>query len=69
MRVVYIDMPETLKAYTLPDGMGYYTIYLNSRLSYEQNECSYHHEMHHIKNGDYDKSGSVHLIEIFAHAF
>lgn len=68
-RVIYIDMPVTIKAYTMPDEMGFYTIYLNSKLSIEQNELSYLHELKHINNGDYDNKGNVNLIEIFAHGF
>ena len=67
IRVIYVDMPITIKAYTIPDGFGYYNVYLNSRHSYEQNEISFHHELFHIKNGDYDKQISIGLIEIFAH--
>lgn len=63
-------MPTSIKAFTLPDRLtAYFTIYLNSRLSNEQNRKSYEHELAHIKNGDYYKKGDVELIEIFAHNY
>lgn len=66
--VIYIDMPTSIKAYTICCADDTYTIVLNSKLSREQHLKSYHHEMHHIENGDYERSCSkVDIIEINAH--
>lgn len=64
---VFLDMPCTIKAYTICNPDMTYTIVLNSRLSREQHLVSYHHEMKHIENGDYDKRCDVGLLEIVAH--
>lgn len=65
--VHYIDMPTTIKAYTVMNNDDTYTIILNARLTDEQHLKSYYHEMKHIENGDYEKNNSVGLIEIIAH--
>lgn len=66
VRTVYIDMPATIKGYTIAKD-DFYTIVLNSNLSNEQNKLTYMHEMYHITNGDFQSKNSVGLIEIFAH--
>lgn len=65
---VYADLPTTIKSYvvTCPDST--FTIVLNTRMSAEQNCISYAHELGHIKNGDYDRNGSVGIIEMRAHS-
>lgn len=65
--VIYADMPATIKAYTVSNPDCTYTIVLNSRLSREQHLMSYHHEITHIQNGDYERKCSVDLIEVNAH--
>lgn len=67
MRIIYVDMPTTLKAYTMYDGLGFYTVYINSRLSVEQNVKSFIHEVFHIKNGDYELTNDVQIIENVSH--
>lgn len=66
--VIYLDMPLSVKAYTVCCPDDTYTIVLNSRHSFEQLLKSYHHEMKHIENGDYDRiCPDVGIIEINAH--
>lgn len=65
--VIFADMPTRIKAYTVINKDGMYTIVLNSRLTHEQNLLSYHHEMLHIENHDYEKNCDTDLIEIHAH--
>lgn len=62
-------MPTTIKAYTVMNNDDTYTIVLNAKLSDEQHLKSYHHEMKHIENGDYEKHNNVGLLEIVAHNF
>ena len=66
IKVVYIDMPVGMKAYTIYKN-GFYTIVLNSRHGSEQNRLSYYHELFHIKNGDFESKNSCGLVEIVAH--
>lgn len=67
VNVIYVDMPPSIKAYTVNNPDCTYTIVLNSRLSREQHLTSYYHEMTHIHNGDYEKKCGVNFIEINAH--
>lgn len=63
----FIDMPTSIKAYTMLNNDETYTIVLNARLTREQHLLSYYHEMKHIENGDYEKKTDVGLLELFAH--
>lgn len=66
VNVIYLDMPTTIRSYVI-NRNDFYTIVLNSRLNFEQNNASYEHELQHIKNGDYEKKCSVSMIEFMAH--
>lgn len=64
---VMADLPHSIKAYTVLNNDMTYTIVLNSRHSYEQHLISYHHEMIHIENGDYERKCDVGILELQAH--
>jgi len=51
-----IKMPARIKGYTAIDDDGNYNIYLNEKLSCEQQKKTYLHEMAHITRGDWDKN-------------
>ena len=65
----YEELPYKIRGFVRetcePDG-DYYTIILNSRLSFEQQQKTYLHEMEHIKNDDFRKE-SVDEIEKIRH--
>ena len=67
--VRYCNMPATLRSYVVLNGDDSYTIILNCNLTREQNLISYHHEIQHIKNGDYEKQykSNADIIEFYAH--
>lgn len=65
--IVLANMPTTIKAYTVSNIDGSYTIVVNARLSSNQQRLSCYHEMQHINNNDYDKKMDVGLLEIYAH--
>lgn len=60
------DIPTSIPAFVMSNSDGSYTIMLNARHTHERHLISYHHEMKHIENGDYEKR-CVDLIEVYAH--
>lgn len=66
IRVCQVEMPASIKSYTVRKD-GFYTILINSILAREQQLKEYEHEYKHIINGDFDKTCSVDMIEIYAH--
>lgn len=63
---ILADLPATIPAYVISDAAGGYTIVLNARHTHERHLISYHHEMKHIENGDYEKHNAD-MVEIYAH--
>lgn len=64
---VLAELPHSLKAFTIVNSDSSYTILLNTRHTHEQHLLSYHHEMKHIENGDYEKMCDVGILELAAH--
>ena len=62
-----VDMPVTVKAYTVPNNDGTYTIFINSRLSSEQQKESYSHEVEHILSDDFETNNADDT-ELITHA-
>lgn len=63
----YANLPTRIKAFTVKDKDGFYTIVLNQNLSYEQQEKSFLHEMEHINSGDFDSLLNADVIESMHH--
>ena len=61
-----IDMPTRVKGHTLENDDGTYTIFINARLSIEQQRKTYLHEIEHIAQRDFEKE-YVQRIEAYAH--
>lgn len=61
------NLPTTLKALVVENEDDTYTIFLNSRLTYEQQCNSYKHEIDHIKKKDFEKDCNVSELEFDAH--
>lgn len=53
VRVFKIDMPMSVKGYTVKKD-DFYTIIINSNLNEAAQTETYNHELDHIKNGDFD---------------
>ena len=62
-----IDMPTRVKGHTLENDDGTYTIFINARLSIEQQRKTYLHEIEHIAQRDFEKE-YVQRIEAYAHS-
>ena len=65
-RVIYLDMPATVRSFVVKRDEEY-TIVMNPRLSYEDRQERYWHEVRHIENGDFDRECSADQIEMEAH--
>ncbi len=60
-----VDLPLTIRGYTSLDPDGNYNIYLNSRLSLEQQRKTYKHELTHIQRDDFADSKTLAEAESF----
>ena len=58
-----LPLPCGVRAFTLPDAEGDYNVYLNARLSAEQQYKSLCHEKKHITRNDFYKDCRASLIE------
>lgn len=67
INTICLDMPTTIKAYTVCNADDTYTIILNSKLCHEQLYKSYQHEFSHIQNGDYEKGCNIDILEFYTH--
>lgn len=67
--VRHYNLPHSIRSYVVANRDMSFTIVINSRLSAETQLQAYKHELDHIANGDYDKTGNVSLLELNAHAF
>lgn len=65
--IYYVDMPCSISSNIVDNGDGSYTLYLNSRLSYEKNLEGYLHEMKHINNNDFNSFEDIQKIESRTH--
>lgn len=61
--VRYVDLPIPIKGVTIMDHDGFYNIYINARLSYEQQKKAIAHEMEHIARGDFFSVGTLEEVE------
>lgn len=67
--VVYQNLPEKVNAFTMYHaGDDFYTIILNSRVSYDCAKRAFNHELKHISNNDFIKFKDVSNIEVLAHS-
>lgn len=65
---IYLNLPCKIKGFAVYNSCeDYYTIVLNSRLSYAQNIKTYWHELKHIKNNDFFSNLTVNELETLAH--
>lgn len=64
--VYLVDLPNNIHGFSVPGCNDDYMIYINCRLSREQQTATYLHEMKHIIKNDFDRS-DVQTIEAEAH--
>lgn len=65
---IYLNLPYKIKGFAVYNTCeDFYTIVLNSRLSYTQNLSTYMHELKHIENNDFYNTLDVNTLETLAH--
>lgn len=65
--IYYIDMPYSVRSNIVENNDGTYTLYLNNRLSYEDNLEGYKHELDHINYDDFNCDDDIQTIELNRH--
>ena len=58
-----VDMPETVRAFTMLDDNEGYNVYINARLGLEMQTKALYHELEHIRCGDLHSFATVEQIE------
>lgn len=61
-----IRLPMAVRAFTIPDEQGNFNVYINDRLSAEQQHKSLEHEFYHIRSGDFSKEENAAALEAAA---
>ena len=59
-----INLPSSVKGVTVLDENDDYNIYINQKLSPEQQKKVYEHEKNHIENGDFHNFDEIEEDEI-----
>lgn len=65
--VYLIDMPCKAREVVTPCLDGGYTVYINSRLSYQDRVKAYCHALRHIENNDFESEEDIQTIEARTH--
>ncbi len=66
INIILLNLPYKVRGLTTKNSDETYTIFLNSRLTFEQQMKTYLHELLHIKNCDFDRT-DVNVIENYTH--
>lgn len=67
INIYFLDMPCKIGATVILEYDGTYSVYLNSRLTFERQKQSLIHEIRHIKNDDFFSTLSATEIENILH--
>jgi hypothetical protein len=68
IQVFLVDLPGTVRAFTVHNSDDSYTIFINAGLSHEMQCAAYDHEMQHINNHDFDYCYDVNELENERHS-
>ena len=66
MSEIYIRtvvLPLTVRGVTVVDGDGNYNVYINSRLSSDEQKQTLLHEMTHVRSGDFESFEDIDELE------
>lgn len=59
----FIPLPTTLKGITVEDSSGFYNIYINNSLSYEEQQKAIQHELSHVTGNDFNVQKPLYMVE------
>lgn len=62
-RVRQLDLPHTIKAFVAMDEDGFSNIYVNSRLSREEQAKAAVHELRHVARDDFGSDQDIRSVE------
>lgn len=68
VRVHLLDLPGTIKGFTVKIDEDSFDIFINAHLCNEAQCQVYDHEINHINNNDFDHMYNVNQLEELAHA-
>ena len=60
--VRYINLPVSIRGITVLNN-GFYNIYINAKLSYEEQQRAIRHELTHVKRNDFYSEAAIEEIE------
>ena len=67
--VIYKNLPHKVHAFTMYSASdSYYTIVLNSKISYNCAQKAFKHELFHILSNDFVDNKNINQIENLAHS-
>lgn len=58
-----MDFDLAVRGFTIADENGDFSVYINARYCFAQQERTLRHELNHIRRGDFDRTDPAHLIE------
>ncbi len=61
----YIDMPSRTKGLTIEDADGFYSIYINAKISAYEQKAAIIHELTHIRRNDFNNNKTLRQAEKF----
>ncbi len=61
----YIDMPSRTKGLTVEDADGFYSIYINAKISAYEQKAAIIHELTHIRRNDFNSNKTLRQAEKF----
>ena len=62
-----MDLPHTVKGFVALDEDGFANIYINSRLSREEQRKAARHEINHLQNNDFYNDADIASVELAHH--
>ena len=66
--VYLIDLPTSIRGFTVRNNDGSYTIIINAGMSAIMQRDTYDHEIKHIDNHDFDHIYDINYLESLRHA-